>query len=47
MLAELNARFAAGLSSRSTLVMFRHDSFSVWAVIMVVINLSVLRRGLD
>jgi len=47
MLAEFNALFTAWFVSGPVFTVFRQNSSSVWAIIMVVINLPVLRRSLN
>jgi len=46
-LAELDAFLAARLSACALFKMFRHDSFSVWTVVVIVIDLTVPRRFFD
>lgn len=44
MLAELNALIATRFSASAAFAVFRQYSFSIWAVVVVVINVSVSRR---
>jgi hypothetical protein len=46
-LAEFDAFLAAGLSASSLLKVLLHDSLSVWAVVVIVVNLTVPRRFFD
>jgi hypothetical protein len=46
-LAQLDAFLAAGLSASTLFKMFRHDSFSVWAIVVIVINLTMPGRFFD
>jgi hypothetical protein len=46
-LAEFDAFFASGLAASALFPVFRLDSFPVWAIIVIVMDLTVLRRFFD